>query len=216
MKLQLTHRRKVRLATPFLRVGRKMRTRVLVLAGTFALAACATPPDGATTSDTTHGAGAALATNHADAPVAFASSADALSANADSSSKLDGKALTASIPDVSKFSQNGRASWYGGHFNGRKTANGERFDMTAFTAAHRTLPLSSYVRVTNTENGKSVVVKINDRGPFYRGRIIDLSRAAAHALGMQHAGTSNVKLQGLSKAEALAAMQNPESLASAQ
>ena len=205
MKFHFAHRHQVRLRTPFLRVGSKIRTRVIVLAGTFALAACATPPNGVNTSDATQGnPGAALATSHADAPTSFASGADSLQANTDTSSKLGGKALTASIPDVSNFSQDGRASWYGGHFNGRKTANGERFDMQAFTAAHRTLPLSSYVRVTNTENGKSVVVKINDRGPYFHGRIIDLSRAAAHALGMQHAGTSKVKLQGLSKAEALA------------
>ena len=189
---------------------------MLVLAGSFALVACATPPNGVSTSDATHSAqGAALATAHADAPQAFASGADALPANADTSKTLDAKPLTGSVPDVSKFSQNGRASWYGGSFNGRKTANGERFDMDALTAAHRTLPLSSYVRVTNVTNGKSVVVKINDRGPYFHGRVIDLSRAAAHALGMQHTGTSNVKIQGLSTAEAVAA-KGGESLASAQ
>ena len=213
MKLHFKHRHQVRLRTPFSRVTTRMRARVLALAGSFALAACATPPNGVGLSDATHGnPGAALATAHADNPAAFASGADALQANGDTSTKLDGKPLTANIPDVSSFAQSGRASWYGGHFNGRKTANGERYDMDAMTAAHRTLPLSAYVRVTNVSNGRSVVVKINDRGPFHRGRIIDLSRAAAHALGMQYAGTGSVKLQGLSRAEAMAAQ--TESLAS--
>jgi rare lipoprotein A len=202
MKLHFKHRHPACLQAPLSRIGSQMRTRVLVLAGTFALAACATPPNGTNVSDATHGnAGAALQTAQTATPAAFASGADSTLADSNASSKLDGKPL-ASSPDVSSFSQSGRASWYGGHFNGRKTANGERYDMTAFTAAHRTLPLASYVRVTNQSNGKSVVVKINDRGPFFHGRIIDLSRAAAHALGMQHAGTSNVKIQGLSTEEA--------------
>ncbi|CAJ3257349.1 rare lipoprotein A family protein [Burkholderia pseudomallei] len=74
--------------------------------------------------------------------------------------------------------------------------------MNEFTAAHRTLPLASYVRVTNQANGKSVVVKINDRGPFSRGRILDLSYAAAKVIGLVHAGTARVKIQGLSPEEA--------------
>ncbi|WP_420813308.1 septal ring lytic transglycosylase RlpA family protein [Pararobbsia silviterrae] len=193
-------------------MGIRMRARVLAVAGSVALVACATPPNGVSTSDAIH-TNPASAVAHADAPNAFASAADALPASPDLSSKLGGKTLTASIPDVSTFSQKGRASWYGGHFNGRKTANGERYDMNAMTAAHRTLPMSAFVRVTNESNGKSIVVKINDRGPFHRGRIIDLSRAAALALGMQHSGTSNVKIQGLSTAEATAAQS--ESLASA-
>lgn len=87
-------------------------------------------------------------------------------------------------------------------FHGRRTANGERFNMNEFTAAHRTLPLASYVRVTNQANGKSVVVKINDRGPFSRGRILDLSYAAAKVIGLVRAGTARVKIQGLSPEEA--------------
>ncbi|WP_259658392.1 septal ring lytic transglycosylase RlpA family protein, partial [Burkholderia pseudomallei] len=104
--------------------------------------------------------------------------------------------------DISDFRQTGRASWYGKGFHGRRTANGERFNMNEFTAAHRTLPLASYVRVTNQANGKSVVVKINDRGPFSRGRILDLSYAAAKVIGLVHAGTARVKIQGLSPEEA--------------
>jgi rare lipoprotein A len=91
--------------------------------------------------------------------------------------------------------QSGIASWYGKGFNGRRTATGERFNMYALTAAHRTLPLGSYVRVTSARNGRSVVVRINDRGPFNRRRIIDLSYAAASALGMQRSGTARVQIE---------------------
>jgi len=89
----------------------------------------------------------------------------------------------------------GTASWYGGKFQGRKTANGEIFDTNKFTAAHRALPFHTEVRVTNLENGKSTVVRINDRGPFVQGRIIDLSRAAAEELDMIHSGTARVRLE---------------------
>ncbi len=86
----------------------------------------------------------------------------------------------------------GTASFYGKEFHGRKTASGEIFDMYKLTAAHKTLPFGSRVRVTNLENGRSVVVRINDRGPFKKGRIIDLSFEAARRIGM--AGTANVRL----------------------
>ncbi|MBN1593815.1 MAG: septal ring lytic transglycosylase RlpA family protein [Candidatus Coatesbacteria bacterium] len=97
--------------------------------------------------------------------------------------------------------QYGYASWYGGKFHGRKTANGERYDMFAMTAAHRTLPFDTYVRVTNLENGRSVVVRINDRGPFKdeKKRIIDLSLAAARELDMLEAGVVEVKLEVLNR-----------------
>lgn len=93
----------------------------------------------------------------------------------------------------------GLASWYGKRFHGRKTASGERFDMNALTAAHRTLPLGSKVRVTNVTNGKSVVVKINDRGPFHdkKRRIIDLSYGAATKLGIVDKGTAPVRVEKL-------------------
>ncbi|MEX3606556.1 MAG: septal ring lytic transglycosylase RlpA family protein [Burkholderia sp.] len=104
--------------------------------------------------------------------------------------------------DVSDFRQSGKASWYGCAFHGRRTANGELFDMNELTAAHRTLPLFSYVKVINQSNGKSVVVKINDRGPFKRGRVLDLSYAAAKIIGLVHAGTGSVKIVGLSPAQA--------------
>lgn len=88
----------------------------------------------------------------------------------------------------------GLASWYGDRFHGRPTANGERFDMGGFTAAHRSFPLPSYVRVTNVSNGRSIVVRVNDRGPFHGGRVIDVSRRAADVLGFRSGGVGNVKL----------------------
>ncbi|WP_249171893.1 septal ring lytic transglycosylase RlpA family protein [Erythrobacter sp. JK5] len=88
----------------------------------------------------------------------------------------------------------GVASFYGRKFHGRRTANGERFDMSALTAAHRTLPFGTLVRVTNPRNGREVTVRINDRGPFVRGRSIDLSRAAAEQLGMISRGHASVEL----------------------
>lgn len=92
------------------------------------------------------------------------------------------------------FRNRGMASWYGKRFHGRKTASGQRYDMHAMTAAHRTLPIPSYVRVSNPANGASVVVLINDRGPYVRNRIIDLSYAAATALGITKRGTATVEL----------------------
>ena len=89
----------------------------------------------------------------------------------------------------------GHASYYGRRFHGRPTANGERFDMHAMTAAHRTLPFGSLVRVTNPRNGRSVTVRINDRGPFVRGRTIDLSRAAATQIGIVSRGHGQVELE---------------------
>lgn len=88
----------------------------------------------------------------------------------------------------------GTASYYGRELAGNRTASGERFDPGQLTAAHRTLPFGSLVRVTNTANGDSVVVRINDRGPFHRGRVIDVSHAAAREIGMHRSGTARVKL----------------------
>jgi rare lipoprotein A len=91
------------------------------------------------------------------------------------------------------FTQEGIASWYGPGFHGRKTASGERFNTNDLTAAHKTLPFGTFVRVTNISNGKTTVVKINDRGPFVKGRIIDLSQAAKNAIGM--GGTTEVRIE---------------------
>jgi rare lipoprotein A len=88
------------------------------------------------------------------------------------------------VPDDADLplKETGLASWYGEPFHGRPTASGERYDMNAMTAAHKTMPLPSYARVRNLKNGREVIVRINDRGPFYPGRVIDLSRAAARRL----------------------------------
>jgi rare lipoprotein A len=91
----------------------------------------------------------------------------------------------------------GSASWYGGKFHGRRTANGERFNMHEMTAAHRSLPFGTKVRVTNPANGKAVTVRINDRGPFVGNRVIDLSRGAAQAVGMIQQGVARVKIEVL-------------------
>ncbi|MBP2280821.1 rare lipoprotein A [Psychrobacter sp. PL15] len=99
---------------------------------------------------------------------------------------------------VSKFKQAGLASWYGRKFHGRKTASGDIFDMNGLTAAHRSLPLNCYVKVTNKTNGKSVVVKVNDRGPFSGNRVLDLSYGAAKQLGMTAKGVGNVSIERVS------------------
>ncbi|GAA5094285.1 septal ring lytic transglycosylase RlpA family protein [Bartonella acomydis] len=94
----------------------------------------------------------------------------------------------------------GEASWYGSDFHGRLTANGEVYDMNLLTAAHPTMPLPSYARVTNLKNGSSLIVRVNDRGPFMKDRIIDLSKQAAEILGYANAGVANVKVEYISEA----------------
>ncbi|MGA0531364.1 septal ring lytic transglycosylase RlpA family protein [Hansschlegelia sp. KR7-227] len=96
----------------------------------------------------------------------------------------------------------GLASWYGAAFHGRRTANGEAFDMHAFTAAHPNVPLPSYVRVTNVTNGRSIVVRVNDRGPYHRGRVIDVSKRTAEVLGFTGSGVGNVKMDYIGRAPA--------------
>lgn len=102
--------------------------------------------------------------------------------------------FTLQISRVFAFSQEGVASWYGGRFHGRKTANGEIYNMDEISAAHKSLPFGTIVNVQNLDNGKSIKVRINDRGPFIKGRIIDLSKKAAQAIGIVHSGTANVRL----------------------
>lgn len=99
---------------------------------------------------------------------------------------------------VNKFQQNGMASWYGRQFNGRKTASGEVFNQNGLTAAHRSLPLNCYIKVTNKSNGKSVIVKVNDRGPFHANRVLDLSYGAAKQIGITNTGTGNVTIERVS------------------
>ncbi|GAB4153303.1 MAG: hypothetical protein Tsb0016_25790 [Sphingomonadales bacterium] len=96
--------------------------------------------------------------------------------------------------DDPAYREVGMASWYGPGFHGRQTANGERYNMNALTAAHRTLPMPSFVRVTNLANGRSLVLRVNDRGPFAKGRIIDVSRRAAQLLGFEKAGVTRVQV----------------------
>jgi len=99
------------------------------------------------------------------------------------------------------YDQTGIASWYGANFHGRLTANGEIFDRTIISAAHPTLPMPVNVRVTNLDNGRSIVVRINDRGPFMRGRIIDLSEQAADLLGFRQQGLARVRVSFISRAD---------------
>jgi len=103
------------------------------------------------------------------------------------------------IPSAHDFRQTGIASWYGKKFHGRKTANGEIYDMYAMTSAHKTLPLGTWVRVHNKNNGKKIDVRINDRGPFIQGRVIDLSYTAANRLGIVAEGTAPVEIVALGK-----------------
>jgi rare lipoprotein A len=101
------------------------------------------------------------------------------------------------IPSAEGFVEKGMASWYGKDFHGRKTSNGEIYDMHAMTAAHKTLPMNIYLKVTNTDNGSSTVVRVNDRGPFVKSRIIDLSYSAAKELGVVGPGTAPVRIEAL-------------------
>ncbi len=105
--------------------------------------------------------------------------------------------------DQPGYDEIGLASWYGDAFNGRPTATGERFDMNALTAAHKTLPLPGLVEVTNLADGRRAVLRLNDRGPFVEGRIIDLSRAAAEELGLLSAGVGRVRVRYLGPAPRL-------------
>ncbi|UTW44248.1 septal ring lytic transglycosylase RlpA family protein [bacterium SCSIO 12696] len=99
------------------------------------------------------------------------------------------------LPDNRGYKARGMASWYGSKFHGRKTANGETYDMFAMTAAHKTLKIPAYVKVTNLENGRQVVVRVNDRGPFLHDRLIDLSYAAAKKLGFASDGLAQVEVE---------------------
>ena len=115
-----------------------------------------------------------------------------------SKSSVSGQVKKVSYSPVgakAKFASAGVASYYGPGFHGRRTANGERFDMHAMTAAHRTLPFGTLVKVTNLSNGKSTVVRVTDRGPYVGNRVIDLSVAAAKQIGSTHSGVAQVSLE---------------------
>lgn len=95
------------------------------------------------------------------------------------------------------YDEVGFASWYGKDFHGKKTANGEIYNMNALTAAHKTLPLPTFVKVTNLENGRTIILRVNDRGPFVKGRIIDISRRGAQLLGFDKQGVTKVRVQAV-------------------
>jgi rare lipoprotein A len=103
------------------------------------------------------------------------------------------------LADAKGFTQQGIASWYGNKFHGHLTSNGEIYDMYSMTAAHKTLPLPTYVKVTNLDNGRTAIVRVNDRGPFHEDRIIDLSYSAAYKLDMLKTGTARVKIEAISE-----------------
>jgi len=107
------------------------------------------------------------------------------------------------LPRIRRYIKQGVASWYGPGFHGKKTATGEIFDMYAMTAAHKTLPIPSYAQVTNLENNRSVIVRINDRGPFVGNRELDLSYAAAKNLDMEKDGTGSIEIKAISPSQAL-------------
>jgi len=111
------------------------------------------------------------------------------------------------LPRIARYIKQGVASWYGPGFHGKKTATGEIFDMYAMTAAHKTLPIPSYAQVTNLENNRSIIVRINDRGPFVRNREMDLSYAAAKHLDMEQDGTGSIEIKVISASQALPQLQ---------
>lgn len=182
-----------------------------IVVSALVMAACATPPGGDT--DTVSSNTGAVSTRSAKARSKTDKSATAANAdghgnwnlfgwqddNAPAQSSIDG--LRA---DMGTFEQRGMASWYGKGFHGRKTANGERFDMRAMTAAHPTLPLGSWVLVRNLRNNKAAVVRINDRGPYHGNRILDLSYAAARRLSFVDHGATQVEIRRLSRTEVAA------------
>lgn len=122
--------------------------------------------------------------------------------------RIDGKTYYP-LPSSHGFVQKGIASWYGTKFHGRKTSNGEVYNMYAQTAAHKTLPMNTKLLVENLENGKEMVVRINDRGPFVKGRIIDLSFACAQELGISQKGTARVRITALGEAVTYAEGKKP-------
>nr|WP_321910998.1 septal ring lytic transglycosylase RlpA family protein [Paraburkholderia sp. J11-2] len=128
-----------------------------------------------------------------------ASSSSAPLAENDTADDADATILASHSRATGSALQSGEASWYASKFQGRRTASGERYNGGALTAAHRTLPLGTWVRVTSLATGRSVVVRINDRGPFIAGRIIDLSWAAAKALGLPYAHSKQVRIERFGK-----------------
>ncbi|WP_408493717.1 septal ring lytic transglycosylase RlpA family protein [Paraburkholderia sediminicola] len=185
--------------------GRRVSTAVL-LGALLTLAGCAQP--GVGRDSPSGGAAVARSNQRATQYAAQTGDIDAWRASDAASDEPppnqiandDASSSTPACACSSTFRQTGVATWYGKQFHGRRTASGERYDMHALTAAHRTLPLGACVRVTALGGARSVIVRINDRGPFVRGRIIDLSYAAAQALGVGSAGNAQVTLERVAAA----------------
>lgn len=134
--------------------------------------------------------------------------ASLLQPDADNTLEEDKSVLQESLlPRITRYLKQGIASWYGPGFHGKKTATGETFDMYAMTAAHKTLPIPSYAKVTNLENHRSVIVRINDRGPYVGDRVLDLSYAAAKKLGMEEEGLGSVEIKAVTPGQALPQLQ---------
>ncbi len=177
----------------------------LMAVATLLLAACSsTPQRSETTPPTSNSSGGYLAGDGPDAntPANIDDTPDAvpkaepLHRYANRPYKALGKEYIP-LTEVGKYKQRGIASWYGKKFHGQRTSIGETYDMYAMSAAHPTLPIPSYARVTNLSNNKSVIVRVNDRGPFMHDRIIDLSYTAAHKLGILGAGSGEVEVESL-------------------
>ena len=167
-----------------------------LLASTLLLGACATAPSSDPAAARSRQAGGLPDQSRDARPSRRTAAEPAVEPSAHSGAPLvDGEPAAAVAPDEpSREFERGLASWYGPGFHGRRTANGERFDMHSLTAAHKTLPFGTMVRVRSLVTGREVEVRVNDRGPFTRGRVIDLSRAAAEALGLLGLGVKNVLL----------------------
>ncbi len=167
--------------------------RLLVLLAAVILGGCASAPKGGYYQD--DGPPAAPPPEVLRTPDAVPKS-EPLSASGNKPYAIAGRGYTP-LKEAAGYRERGIASWYGKKFHGRKTSSGEPYDMYAMTAAHRLLPLPSYARIRNLANGKSVVVRVNDRGPFHDNRLIDLSYTAAARLGILGTGTGVVEVEGL-------------------
>jgi rare lipoprotein A len=181
----------------------RLAGRVAIVVAAGLLAACTTPPSGGGPGGATPGGLRPLARQPALPPGAPPRS-QVPSVRYDLAVSGAGQTPDDGVPgDERDVFERGGASWYGIQFHQRKTANGERFDMTAMTAAHKTLPFNTRVCVRSLVNGREVLVRINDRGPYTSGRVIDLSRAAAEAIGLLGLGIKQVALSVMDKDNAL-------------
>lgn len=178
------------------------------------LAACATPPESDNASNDKAGAVPTRAAKNSKTDRSDTDKSARASRSSDSGSwnlfgydpdeGRSGSSLDGLRADMGTFEQRGEASWYGKGFHGRKTANGERFDMRAMTAAHPSLPLDSWVLVRNLRNNKVAVLRINDRGPYHGNRVLDVSMGAARRLGFVERGATNVEIRRLTRTEVAA------------